>query len=135
MGFIFRGFVILSHDFKELPAQASKKRDLRGAFIAAINTFAETAFNNNTLEFLETAQILFIFKLSKTKSCEARSEEPIIMYGLVDKKKKNPDKVVRKFMEKSELIFQKFIHEYYDKDFTSLSTFEPFEKELKEYFI
>ena len=135
MGFIFRGFVILSHDFKDLPARASEKRDLRGAFIAAINTFAETAFNNNTLEFLETAEILFIFSLKKVRSRESRGEEPIILYGLLDKKKKNSDKVVRKFIGKSELIFQRFITEYNDKDFTNLSLFEPFEEELKDYFI
>ena len=135
VGFIFRGFIILSHDFKVLPTKATEKKDLRGAFISAINTFAETAFNNNSLEYLDSGHILFIFKISKIKSRDYRKEEPIIMYGLVDKTKKNPDKVVRKFMEKSELIFQKFIHQFYDSDFTNLSTFESFENELKDYFL
>ena len=135
VGLIFRGFVIISHEFKELPVQASEKKDLRAAFISAISTFAEAAFNNNTLEFLETAGILFIFSLKKVKSRESRNDEPIIMYGLVDKKKKNSDKKVRKFIEKSELIFQRFLTEYHKKDFTDLSLFEPFERELKEYFI
>ena len=137
VGLIFRGFVILSHDFKELPmqkVQTDEKKDLRGAFISAISTFAETAFNNNTLEYLESGEILFIFKLTKVKSKEGRSPEPLIMYGLTEKKKKNNDKFVKKFLIKVEPILETFTSKYTNKDFTNLTIFEPFEAELSEHF-
>ena len=69
VGLIFRGFTIVSHTFKELPTQMDigDKKDLRSAFISAISTFAESAFSNNNLEYLESGNILFIFKFSSIK--------------------------------------------------------------------
>ena len=91
IGFIFRGFTIISHTFKELQIQKKEDnmKDLRSAFVSAISSFAETAFNNNNLEYLESGNILFIFKMSKVKSRGAKSDEPLILYGLTQKKK-NP---------------------------------------------
>jgi hypothetical protein len=70
LGIVFRGFVLINHIFRTLPIQKEMKseKDLRGAFISAINTFVQTAFNNNSLEYLESGSILFIFKLSEIHS-------------------------------------------------------------------
>ncbi|GAH05027.1 unnamed protein product, partial [marine sediment metagenome] len=70
IGFVFRGFVVVSHVFKELVVQTEQKisSDLRGAFISAINAFTETAFNKTSIEYLESGDILFIFKLDKILS-------------------------------------------------------------------
>ncbi|MFX1393173.1 MAG: hypothetical protein ACFFAH_06305 [Promethearchaeota archaeon] len=136
IGFIFRGFTIVSHTFKEL--QTHKKednmKDLKSAFISAISSFAETAFNNNNLEYLESGNILFIFKMSKVKSRGAASYEPLILYGLTQKKK-NPDKLVQKFLKKTEPILENFIQKYNNKDFTDINLFKPFNDDVKEYFI
>jgi len=137
VGLIYRGFVIISHEFKELPmqkAQTKEKKNLRGAFISAISTFAETAFHNNALEYLESGEISFIFKLTKVKSKEGISPEPLIMYGLTEKKKKNNEKFVKRFLIKVEPILEEFTQKYTNKDFTELSIFEPFEAELSDYF-
>jgi len=124
-----------SNEFKELPSQPKIKKDLRAAFISAISSFAEAAFSNNSLEYLESGNILFIFKMSEVKSYDNVKKEPIIMYGLTEKKKKNPDKFVQKFLNKLNLILESFINRYSDRDFTELTQFSPFEDELKRYFI
>ena len=109
------------------------EKDLRGAFISAINTFAQTAFNNNSLEYLESGSILFIFKIAEIHSNDSISNEPLIMYGLVDKSKKNSDKLVKKFFEVVSPIFELFIQRYNKKNLTELNQFESFKKEIEAF--
>lgn len=137
LGFVFRGFVLVNHIFRELPVQKETgvNKDLRGAFISAINTFADTAFNKSSLEYLESGNILFIFKLSEVQSEDNRDKEPIILYGLVDKSKKKSDKLVRKFFEKVDPVLQLFIQTYNGVDFTQLNQFEYFNETLLDFFI
>lgn len=128
--------MLINYSLRELPTQKKKgvAKDLRGAFISAINTFAQSAFNNTSLEYLESGSILFIFKISEIKSKDSNSKEPIIMYGLVDKKKKNPDKLVQKFFDTAEPILELFNQRYYNSDFTELNQFESFLDEIKAFF-
>jgi hypothetical protein len=137
LGFVFRGFVLVNHILKEIPIQKESgiNRDLRGAFISAINTFVDTAFKNNSMEYLESGNILFIFKIAKIQSGDNRVKEPIILYGLVDKSKKKSDKLVRKFFERVEPVLQLFIQRYNEVDFTELNQFEPFQETIEEFFI
>ena len=137
LGFVFRGFVLVNHIFKELPVQKETgiNKDLRGAFISAINTFVETAFNKSSLEYLESGNILFIFKLSEVQSEDNRIKEPVILYGLVDKAKKKSDKLVRKFFERVDPMLQLFIQKYNQADFTELNQFEPFKDIMEDFFI
>ncbi len=137
IGFVFRGFVLVNHIFKELPVQkeGGPNKDLRGAFISAINTFVDTAFNKSSLEYLESGNTLFIFKLSEVQSEDTQYKEPVILYGLVDKSKKKSDKLVRKFFEKVDPVLQMFIQKYNGVDFTQLNQFEYFNETLLEYFI
>lgn len=136
IGIVFRGFILVNNIFKELPIQKDldNRKDLRGAFISAISSFAESAFTNNNLEYLESGNFLFIFKMSEVKSIDNNKKEPIILYGLVEKKKKNPDKDVKKFLSKAQLILESFIQKYEDKDFTEINQFKPFKEDLKNYY-
>ncbi|MFX1303063.1 MAG: hypothetical protein ACFFBV_04590 [Promethearchaeota archaeon] len=137
IGFVFRGFVLVNHIFKQLPVQKEQgiNKDLRGAFISAINTFADTAFNKSSLEYLESGNILFIFKISEIQSEDNRDKEPIILYGLVDKSKKKSDKLVRKFFEKVTPILELFVQRFDQANFTELNQFEPFKDVMREFFI
>ncbi|MFW9818583.1 MAG: hypothetical protein ACFFE5_03150 [Candidatus Thorarchaeota archaeon] len=137
IGFVFRGFVLVNHIMKEMPVQKESgiNKDLRGAFISAINTFVDAAFKNNSMEYLESGNILFIFKIAYIQSGDNRIKEPIILYGLVDKSKKKSDKLVRKFFEKVEPVLQLFIQRYNEVDFTELNQFEPFQETIEEFFI
>ena len=137
LGFVFRGFILVNHIFKEMPVQKETEinKDLRGAFISAINTFVETAFNKISLEYLESGNILFIFKLSEVQSVDNRIKEPIILYGLVDKSKKKSDKLLRKFFERVDPMLQLFIQKYNQADFTELNQFEPFKDIMENFFI
>ncbi|MFX0026137.1 MAG: hypothetical protein ACFE8M_06955 [Candidatus Hermodarchaeota archaeon] len=134
LGIVFRGFVLVKHKFRHLRDQNEKTKDLRGAFISAITTFAETAFNNLSLEYLESKNTLFIFKTSEIKTSDSNLEEPIILYGLTEKKKKDTDKIVKKFLEKVEALLKLFISRFQDRDFTELDQFEPFKQEIENYF-
>jgi len=137
LGFVFRGFVLVNHTFKDLPVQKDSgiNKDLRGAFISAINTFVDTAFNKNSLEYLESGNILFIFKISEVQSKDNVVKEPIILYGLVDKSKKKSDKLVRKFFERVDPVIQLFIQRYNQADFTELNQFAPFNNIMEKFFI
>jgi len=138
VGIVFRGFVLVNNIFKELPGlkETESKKDLRGAFISAISSFTEVAFINNYLEYFESGNILFIFKMAEVKSSDNKSKEPIILYGLTEKgKKKSSDKYVKKFLSRAELVLESFIQQFSEKDFTELNQFEPFKEDLKEYFI
>ncbi len=136
VGIVFRGFILVNHIKKKIPVQKDigDKEDLRGAFISAINSFVDTAFNKNSIEYLESGNILFIFKLSQVQSNDASVKEPIIMYGLVDKSKKKSDRLVRKFLERVEPVFQLFIQRYNRADFTELDQFTPFKEIMAEFF-
>lgn len=137
LGIIFRGFILVNHIFKDLNEQKlakEKDENFRGAFISAIDSFAKNLFNNLSLEYLEADNILFIFKRSEIKTSDGNREEPIILYCLTDKTKKDIDKFVKKVLEKVEIILQLFISRYGNKDFSELSQFEPFKKEIKNFF-
>ncbi|MBD3196667.1 MAG: hypothetical protein GF317_16545, partial [Candidatus Lokiarchaeota archaeon] len=60
VGIVFRGFVLTKYNFKEIPSSkiSGTDSDLRGAFISAINTFAEKTFINSALEYLELENFL-----------------------------------------------------------------------------
>ena len=77
---------------------------------------------------------MFVFKFSSIKSKDANSAEPIIMYGLIEKKKKNPDKNVQKFLLKTTPILENFIQKYKNEDFTDINLFQPFKDTIREYF-
>ena len=136
LGIVFRGFILVKHLFKNgfHHQEEDPCKDLRGPFITAINSFAQNAFNNLSLEYLESSNNLFIFKAHEIKSQDSDDPEPVILYGLTERKKKDPDKLVKKFLEKSEPVIQLFITRYNNKDLTEISQFEPFREEIKDFF-
>ncbi|MHA1491377.1 MAG: hypothetical protein ACTSRI_17210 [Promethearchaeota archaeon] len=139
IGIVFRGFILVNHIFKKLPPQLERHKkeadkDLRGAFISAISTFAQSFFKSSSLEYLESDNVLFIFKMSEVKSSDSQMKEPIIMYGLSEKKKKNSDKIVKKFLEKIEPILELFIQKFNGVDFSEIDQFKKFKNELIEFF-
>ena len=136
IGIVFRGFVLVSHVFKNIEKKDNLKiinKDLRGAFISAINLFAKNAFNNLSLEYLESNNILFIFKAFEIQASDSNQKESIILYSLIDKKKKDTDKFVKKFLQKIEPISLLFVSRYSNKDFSELNQFAPFQNEIKEF--
>ena len=137
IGIVFRGFVLVSHVFKNLEKKDNLKnldKDLRGAFISAINSFAQNAFNNLSLEYLESNNILFIFKAFCIQASDSDQKEPIILYSLIyNKKNKDTDKFVKKFLQKIEPISLLFVSRYSDRDFSEINQFKPFQNEIKEF--
>jgi len=136
IGIVFRGFILVNYEFKKLDNEGNQSRadkDLRGSFISAINTFAKNAFNNLALEYLESSNILFVFKAYEIQAVDCNEKEPIILYGLVDKKKKDTDKFVKKFLHKIDPILNLFITRYANKDLSEINQFEPFQNDIKEF--
>ncbi len=121
----------------DLPAQKEHgvNKDLRGAFISAINAFVEVAFNKSSLEYLESGDILFIFKIAEVQSEDNIMKESLILYGLVDKSKKKSDKLVNKFFERVNPVLQLFIQKFNGANFSELNQFEPFEKSMIDFLI
>ncbi|NHJ23775.1 MAG: hypothetical protein EAX89_04325 [Candidatus Lokiarchaeota archaeon] len=138
IGIVFRGFLLVNYIFKPIKKKEGSRevnKDLRGAFITAINSFAKNAFNNLSLEYLESNNILFIFKVIEIQACDSKIPEPLILYGLTDKSKKDTDKFVKKFIEKIEPILQLFKSRYTNKDFSELNQFEEFSDEIKDFIL
>ena len=138
IGIVFRGFVVVHHHLKFMDKgnpMGGPERDLRGAFVSAISSFVETAFSNTSLEYLESGTVLFIFKMGEVQSMDSNMREPIILYGLVEKPKKKPDKLVKKFFEIVTPILELFIQKYNGKDFCELTQFEPFKEEIHDFFV
>ncbi len=136
IGIVFRGFILVNYEFKKLEKEENLKKvnkDLRGSFISAINLFAKNAFNNLSLEYLESSNILFIFRAYEIQASDSDVKEPIILFGLVDKKKKDADKFVKKFLQKIDPILTLFISRYANKDFSEVNQFKPFENEIREF--
>jgi len=138
IGIVFRGFILVNYEFKEIEKEENlgkANKDLRGSFISAINTFAKNAFNNLSLEYLESGNILFVFKAYEIQTADFDEKEPIILYGLLDKRKKDTDKLVKKFLQKIDPILNLFISRYANKDFSESSQFEPFQNDIKEFIL
>jgi hypothetical protein len=135
VGIVFRGFILTKYKFREFEnnPQEDNDQDLRGAFISAINTFADKAFINTSLEYLEMDKYLCIFKIRSIKPKMSKDNEPLIIYGITESQRK-PDKYVEKFFEKVNPIIEQFTVTYQGADFTELNQFDSFKRELKEYF-
>ncbi len=138
IGIVFRGFILVSYEFKKVEKEENLNKvnkDLRGSFISAINTFAKNAFNNLSLEYLESGNILFVFKAYEIQASDCDVKEPIILYGLLDKSKKDTDKIVKKFLSRIDPILNLFISRYGHKDFSEINQFEPFQNDIKEFIL
>ena len=138
IGIVFRGFILVNYEFKKAEKKDNRNdvsMDLRGGFISAITLFAKNAFNNLSLEYLESGNILFIFKALEMQAANCDQKEPVILYGLLDKKKKDADKYVRKFLEKIDPILNLFITRYNNKDLTEITQFKPFQNEIKDFML
>jgi hypothetical protein len=138
IGIVFRGFILVNYEFKKAEKKDNRNdvsMDLRGGFISAITLFAKNAFNNLSLEYLESGNILFIFKALEMQAANCDEKEPVILYGLLDKKKKDADKYVRKFLEKIDPILNLFITRYNNKDLTEITQFKPFQNEIKDFIL
>jgi len=136
IGIVFRGFILVNYEFKKLEKKENHtkvNKDLRGSFISAINLFAKNAFNNLSLEYLESSNILFIFRAYEIQAADYDGKEPIILYGLVDKKKRDTDKFVKKFLQKIDPILTLFISRYANKDLSEFNQFKPFQNDIKEF--
>ncbi|NVM18480.1 MAG: hypothetical protein HWN80_12255 [Candidatus Lokiarchaeota archaeon] len=136
IGIVFRGFILVNCEFKKIENDEKlnkANKDLRGSFISAITMFAKNAFNNLSLEYLESSNILFIFRAYEIQDADCDYKEPIILYGLVDKKKKDADKFVKKFLQKIDPILTLFISRYGNKDLSEVNQFESFQNDIKEF--
>ncbi len=112
-----------------------KEKDLRGAFVSAISSFAESAFTNTSLEYLESGATLFIFKMASVKSLDSINQEPVILYGLLSKsKQKKVDKIVNRFLEKIGPLLQLFVQRFNGRDFCEVNQFEEFQAEIEKFF-
>jgi hypothetical protein len=137
VGVVFRGFILVNKHLKHAPGLKKAEDSLtdpRGAFISAISSFAEEAFKNVPLEYLESGTLLFIFKVGQIKPSDGISKEPIIMYGLVEKTKKNADKVVKSFLQNVQPLLDAFINIYNEKDFTEADQFKAFKENIIDHF-
>ncbi|MFX1259288.1 MAG: hypothetical protein ACFFAN_15645 [Promethearchaeota archaeon] len=135
IGVLFRGIILVNHHFKDIPNKKKNMeeshKDLRGSFISAIISIVNKTFNNNPLEYLESGNYLFMYKIGEIFSSDnpKNSFEPVIFYGLAKKKKKS-EKTVKIFRKKVSPLLELFIERYSGKNLIELEQFRNFEYEL-----
>ena len=117
---MFRGTTLVNRYLKQIPGKKNiaPHKDLRGSFFSAINLFVSKTYTDDALEYLESGNFLFIFKISEIKTKDNPSKEPLIFYGLIEKKKKQ-DKQVKYFLKKVEPLIELFLKRYTNLDFTN----------------
>jgi hypothetical protein len=139
IGIIFRGFVLFKHTFEELDDYKEKNsnKTLRGAFIEAMNKFAQKCFSQDSnLEYLESGDVLFIFKYDTVEPSDSNDKEDVIFYGLVKRKKqKHTEKLVEEFLEIAQEALVEFVKKYDGVDFTELDQFQSFKYDAVGFFV
>ena len=137
VGIVFRGFIVVNKHLKHSPLLKKSEDSLtdpRGAFISAIDSFAKEAFKNVYLEYLESNNLLFIFKFGEIKPSDGIEKEPVIIYGLVEKTKKNTDKTVKTFLQQVKPLLDSFITIYTGCDFSEADQFSAFKENIIAHF-
>ena len=134
IGLVFRGAILVNHFFKDIPGYTKKEphKDLRGPFISVINKFISRTYSYNALEYFESGDFLCVFKIGEiqAKDNPKKTKEPLIFYGLIEKKKKS-EKLVKTFLNRVDPLVKLFIKRYTNIDFMNeLYKIKDFEFEL-----
>ena len=117
-GLMFRGFTLVKRTFHKTDI-GKIDTDLRSGLLDAILSFAESAFMESSIEYVQGEKFILIFTKDKIMSNDGIEPEVLTSYAILDKEKK-----VERYIHK---IIQPLLRNAID-EFTSLNN----EKNLSE---
>ncbi len=98
---------------------------IKSGLLSGFMMFAEKAFENQSIEFIESGNYIIVFRKGKVQSINEYLE-PIIAYAIMDKKTKADFDRIKQISRLLSKILKKFISENNGKNFSSVNYFEYF---------
>ena len=128
-GLLFRGFTLVSAQFQETGAEKIDK-DLRSGLLTAILSFAECAFDSNTIEYFEGKKFVIAFIHDKINAHDSIDPELFVGYAILSKQKKIGKYIRKNVIPSLQLIILQFKSMFEGKNLSEVSQFKEFESVL-----
>ena len=132
-GLLFRGFNLVKKSYHK-STLGKIDSDLRSGLLTALLTFAETAFESDSIEYFEGGKFVIAFINDKIRAEDSIDPELLISYVIMDKEKKidkHITKVVKPMLIK---LANEFKHKNELKNLSEVSQFTAFKKDIDEIF-
>ena len=132
-GLLFRGFNLVKKSYHK-STLGKIDSDLRSGLLTALLTFAETAFESDSIEYFEGGKLVIAFINDKIRAEDSIDPELLISYVIMDKEKKidkHITKVVKPMLIK---LASEFKHKNELKNLSEVSQFTAFKKDIDEIF-
>jgi len=98
---------------------------IKSGLLSGFMMFAEKAFKNQSIEFIESGKYIIVFRKGKIQGTNCYLE-PIIAYAIMDKKNKSDANRIKRISSLLSKILKKFVIENNGKNFSNINCFEYF---------
>jgi hypothetical protein len=132
-GILFRGFAVVKKSYHKT-SLGKIDSDLRSGLLTAILNFAESAFSQNVVEYLEGNKFTIAFIEDSIIAEDSDDPELLVTYAILDKEKKidkHIHKVIKPLLTRVTREF-KSIHS--GKNLSEVSQFKDFKQNLDKIF-
>jgi hypothetical protein len=132
-GLLFRGFNLVKKSYHKTTL-GKIDSDLRSGLLTALLTFADTAFNSDSIEYFEGGIFVTAFINDKIRADDSVDPEILISYVILDKEKKI-DKYIKKIVQPMLVkLASEFKNENEMKNLSEVSQFKDFKKVIDSIF-
>ena len=133
VGIMVRGYPLVYSNYHDI-GENKIEIILRSGLLSGILSFVESAFSNQSIEYIESKNFIIAFKADKIKAFKSIEEEPIISYAILDKEKKIDNFISKNVIPILKKILKKFISLYNNRNLTNISQFDDFKEQLNNVF-
>ena len=132
-GLLFRGFTVVKKSYHKT-SLGKIDSDLRSGLLTAILNFAESAFAQSKVEYLEGNKFTIAFIEDSITAEDSREPELLICYAILDKEKKM-DKHLQKLIKPLlKRVAGEFKNKNTGKNLSEVSQFKDFKNDLDKIF-
>ncbi|MHA1688061.1 MAG: hypothetical protein ACTSYC_10405 [Promethearchaeota archaeon] len=132
-GIIFRGFTIVYSQYHQI-GHGKVDKDLRSGLLSALVQFAETTFEQNSVEYLEGKKFVIAFARDTFISEKVRGPENLLAYAILDQEK-NIDKTIQKIIHPVLTnLLKQFKKQFHGKNLSEISQLQSFKEVLDKMF-
>lgn len=132
-GLLFRGFNLVKKSYHK-STLGKIDSDLRSGLLTALLTFAETAFESDSIEYFEGGKLVIAFINDKIRAEDSIDPELLISYVIINKEKKI-DKHIKKIVKPMLIkLASEFKNKNEMKNLSEVSQFTGFKKDIDDIF-
>lgn len=133
-GVLFRGYTLVNGKYHQTSGDEIDK-DLRSGLITALLNFAESAFDNHSIEYIEGRKYVIAFTHDYIISQDFGEDEMLVAYAILDMVKKIDKYIDKAVVPMLEEVLAQFKEKYKDvKLFSEISKFNGFRENLDSIF-